>query len=206
MRKLLFSSVLALLVAAGCGHNPGMVTQVTPMLIEPLDPAVALVVTPPKSGLLGAVYDGRSAAGAHSLADLGVRFRDNPCAEHLLEHDEDAKLRATEVWSPTDPVFPELGFAPYAAVTTHLFVHVESSKVRAVTEGEGYAECCAQAQGACGDGLVSAVYEGRIDVHPATMLSNASPPVVLISPQGQTMGFGLHEGHSHTGVVAVELD
>lgn len=193
---------LAASALLACGGYPLATPTVAPVLQMPLPAAVSLVADSEHEPL-GQVYDGAPRAGAHSVLDLGVRLRDNPCRMHLLFDEEPEELRVTDLWAPNDALFETLGFAPFAGISTHLFVQAESSTVRTARAGEGYAECCAVA--ACGDGMVTAVHDGRLEAHPAMAMHASAPPLVLIGQQGDAVGLALHEGRIQTGAVALEL-
>lgn len=194
----------ALLGACG-GGGPGIVSHVTPVEQLPLAPEVALVVPAEKNDILGLVYDGpRSRLGdVRSVGALGGKLRDNPCAEFLVRDDQKVETHVADAWPVDDPIVPLLGFEPYLGVSTHLFVMLDAASVSFTEPGEGYSECCADAD--CGTGLVSAVYEGNLNLHAAIQVQSASPPLVLINRSGGSLGLGLHEGKSFHGVVAVEL-
>ncbi len=195
---------LTLSVTLACAGYPAASPLVIPVLQQPLPPEVSLFQqSDPKVDPLAQVYDGTPRAGAHSLHDLGVRLRPNPCSAHVLVHEEAEEFHVTDLWPLTDSLFETLGFTPWTEVSTHLFVQVESTTVRTARAGEGYAECCAEAS--CGDGMVSAVHDGRLEAHPAAAMHASAPPMVLVSPQGNAVGLALHQGLVLDGAIALEL-
>lgn len=205
MRFLSFpaaSFAFALLVAACTGAHPAVVTHVTPVRRMPLTEAMVLLIPAERNDILGLVFD-VDPGDARAVADLGGKLRDNPCGEFLERDDQVLTTRVADAWPMSDPVVPLLGFDAYRGTSTHLFVMLESPAVSRVEPGEGYRECCEAAE--CGAGMVSAVYEGRLNLHPAMNLPMAAPPIVLIGQSGDSLGLGLHDGKTFEGVVAVEL-
>lgn len=193
-------------VLGACGGGgPGIVSHVTLVEQLPLAADVALVVPAEKNDILGLVYDGpRAGLGdVRSVGALGGRLRDNPCAEFLVRDDQKVETHVADAWPVDDPIMALLGFEPYLGVSTHLFVLLDATVTSFTEPGDGYAACCAEED--CGSGLVSAVYEGNLNLHAAIQVQSASPPLVLLDRSGGSLGLGLHEGKSFHGVVAVEL-
>lgn len=194
------SSLFAACGSGGQAHG----SYVTAVEQLPLADDVALVVPAEKNDILGLVYDGprESLGDVHSVGALGGKLRENPCAELLVRDDQRVETHVADAWPVSDPILPLLAFDPFLEVSTHVFVKLDTTLTSSVEPGEGYAECCATEE--CGSGLVSAVYEGTTNVHPALQVET-SPPLVLLNRAGGAMGLTLYEGRTFEGVVAVEL-
>lgn len=204
MRLLPCLAVAAVsLGAVGCGNShSAMVTHVTPVKQMLLPDSMSLVFPAEKRDILGHVYDG-SLSEPRGLASLGAHLRQNPCSEHLQQQEEKLETKVSDAWPISDPMVPLLGFEAYYGTSTHLFVILDAPKTIRAIEDEEYAACCAEAD--CGDGMVTAVYEGTLNLHPAMAIPSPAPPIVLIAQSGDALGLGLHDGKTFQGVVAVEL-
>lgn len=187
----------------GCSQaQPVFVSAVTPIRHAPLPDTLSMVFPAESRSVLGLVYDG-SLAEPHAVVDLGELLRDNPCAEHLQYRSETKDTVAADAWPLVEEhPSPLLGLEVFYPASTHLFVVLDAPKLSRVVTTDEYDACCAEAD--CGDGMVSAVYEGVSNVHPALAVPSTSPPLVLVG-QGAALGMVLHEGRTFDGVVAVEL-
>ena len=197
------AALAAVLGLAACtSAHPASVTQVTPVRQMPLPDAMTLLAPAEKNDILGLVYD-TDPGDARLLGTLGAALRDNPCADHLVRSAEKVETKIADAWPFSDPVVPQLGFESFRGTSTHLFVIVDSGLATFVEPGPGHAACCAEAD--CGVGMVTAIYEGTLNLHPAMSLPSSAPPIVLVGSTGDSVGLALHDGRTYQGVVAVEL-